>query len=63
MTKFIERIGASLTLRMTLGTAVMLVPLVALGLGISHVTKHDHALEEVARTEARELRPVMRPPK
>jgi len=35
MTKFIERIGSSLTLRMTLGTAVMLVPLVALGSEVS----------------------------
>jgi diguanylate cyclase (GGDEF)-like protein len=60
MTKFIERIGASLTLRMTLGTAVMLVPLVALGLGSLFTSQSMiNALEEVARTEARELRPVI----
>ena len=33
MTRIIERIRTSLTLRMTLGMAVMLVPLVALGIG------------------------------
>jgi diguanylate cyclase (GGDEF)-like protein len=60
MTRIIERIRTSLTLRMTIGMAVMLVPLVALGIG-SLVTSQSmiNALEEVARTEARELRPVI----
>src|SRR5512139_705845 len=60
MTRIIERIRTSLTLRMTLGTAVMLVPLVALGIGSLFTSQSMiNALEEVARTEARELRPVI----
>jgi len=59
LTRIADQIKTSLHLRMTLGMAVMLLPLITLGIG-SFVASHSmiNALEQVVRTEAEELRPV-----
>src|SRR5512139_3217228 len=60
MTKSAEHANIPLTLRMTLGTAVMLIPLLIVGLGSLFTSQRMiGALEEVARTETREMRPVI----
>jgi len=60
MKKIAERIKASLQIRMTLGMAVMLLPLVILGIGSFLASKSMvKALEEVAKTETEELKPVV----
>jgi diguanylate cyclase (GGDEF)-like protein len=60
MNKLAERIKTSLRLRMTLGMAVMLLPLIILGVG-SFLASQSMvgALEEVAKTETEELKPVI----
>ena len=60
MTRFAERIKTSLRLRMTLGMAIMLLPLVILGAG-SFLASQSMvgAMEQVARTETDELKPVI----
>jgi two-component system cell cycle response regulator len=60
MNKLTERIRSSLRLRMTLGMAVMLLPLIILGAGSFFASKSMvGALEEVAKTETEELKPVI----
>ena len=60
MTNLIESFKTSLRFRMTLGMAVMLLPLLVLGTGSILLTqKMVLAMEEVARTERMALRPVM----
>ena len=60
MNRIAERIRTSLQLRMTIGTAAMLLPLLVLGAGSYLASKSMvGALEVVARTETDELKPVI----